>query len=503
MPDNLPPKNLDKWRYFLSECPSPNDYINFGFYFMIASTLQRKVWIGDELNALYPNIYVVFVGAAGIGKGLVLKQITSCLRHWDYAPIKIAAEVEEPKAKLQLTTVKEPPTNFVSARDQGKVIPTEAQKKDADREAADRLMAEVTEIMNQKDKKEAMVSTEKKLLIPCGPDTTTFERLIQKMAESYRTVQYPKKFPDGRPGIGIYGHSSLSVQLEEMGTLFRKKTEDIVTLFQKAYDCGDIEYETISRRKDYVKKCCLNFCAGATPDFMRQVFNDELFNQGISSRGWFLYAHSNRFSKMFFSDYTPEQLQAREYILQHIKKLNNVYGRVTFAPDAVEFLRQWWEVDHHSGKRHNYSEKLNHYYSRKNIHIQKMAMLIHFADIEFDEKGKCLMVISLEEVKEAFRVLNAAEKNMHLALQLRSTNALAPIAKKVIRALEVNKVMNFEELHVAFWEDAKEGEMREILNSLLTQDKIIREEKEGVVIYYLKIKPPEEEPQVASEPVVA
>ncbi len=485
MSDNLPKKNLDKWRFFLSECPSPNDYINFGFYFMISSTLQRKVWIGDELNALYPNIYVVFVGAAGIGKGLVLKQITSCLRHWDYAQVKLVGDSDNP--------VSVEPKTFVAARDQA--------KQQADKEEADRIMQEVTAIMNQKDRQDAIVSTEKKLLIPCGPDTTTFERLIQKMAESYRTVQYPKKYPDGRPGVGVYGHSSLSVQLEEMGTLFRKKTEDIVTLFQKAYDCGDIEYETISRKKDYVKKCCLNFCAGATPDFMRQVFNDELFNQGISSRGWFLYAHSNRFSKMFFSDYTKEQLEAREHILQHIKKLNSIYGRVTFAPDAVEFLKHWWEVEHDAGKRHNYSEKLNHYYSRKNIHIQKMAMLIHFADIEFDAKGKCSMVVTLDEVKEAFKILNGAEKNMHLALQLRSTNALAPIAKKVMKELEKHTKLSFEELTAAFWEDAKEGEMREILSYLLSQAKISMIEEKGKCFYLVKEKPPEEPPAAELTPV--
>jgi hypothetical protein len=472
MPDEeLPQKNIDKWRYFLSDCPSPNDYINFGFYFMIASALQRKVWVGDELNALYPNIYVVFVGAAGIGKGLVLKQITSCLRHWPYEQHRVTA------APTNLAAPSKEMATYKSVVAVGKkTIAANEEVAELSKAAYEEQAEAVAMTMSLKDQKEYNDKNEKQYLIPCGPDTTTFERLIQKLSESFRRIDYPKSYPDGRPGVGIYGHSSLSVQLEEMGTLFRKKTEDIVTLFQKAYDCGDIEYETISRRKDYVKKCCLNFCAGATPDFMRQVFNDELFNQGISSRGWFIYAHSNRFSRMFFSDYTESQLAARLHILGHIKKLAKVYGRVTFSPEAVVYLKHFWEVKHDSGHRNNYSEKLNYYYSRLNIHIQKLAMIVHFADAQFDSAGKCSMVISLEEVLVAEKLLAGIESKMHIALQLRSSNALAGPSKKVLSALKKH-AMTFEELHVEFWEEAKEGELREMLTHLLTTDQIVLDDK--------------------------
>lgn len=72
--------NLDKWMFYMSEISSPALYIEAGFYSMIASALQRRVWLGHEKAALYPNLYILLVGEPGVGKGLVMKQINYIIR---------------------------------------------------------------------------------------------------------------------------------------------------------------------------------------------------------------------------------------------------------------------------------------------------------------------------------------------------------------------------------------------------------------------------------------
>jgi hypothetical protein len=67
--------NKDRWNLITAGLPSPQSYIDFGFYYLISLGLQRRVWFYSGHNALYLNQYIVFVGPPAIGKGLVLSKI--------------------------------------------------------------------------------------------------------------------------------------------------------------------------------------------------------------------------------------------------------------------------------------------------------------------------------------------------------------------------------------------------------------------------------------------
>jgi len=73
--------NIERWKYYMQEISSPAMYIESGFYSLIASALQRRVWLGDIRTALYPNMYMLLVGEPGLGKGLVMKQVSAIIRH--------------------------------------------------------------------------------------------------------------------------------------------------------------------------------------------------------------------------------------------------------------------------------------------------------------------------------------------------------------------------------------------------------------------------------------
>lgn len=63
--------NLDKYRYICKDLPSPEIFIDFNFYFLIASCLARKVWVGTEDSwPLFPNLYILISADPGLGKSL-------------------------------------------------------------------------------------------------------------------------------------------------------------------------------------------------------------------------------------------------------------------------------------------------------------------------------------------------------------------------------------------------------------------------------------------------
>ena len=123
----------------------------------------------------------------------------------------------------------------------------------------------------------------------------------------------------------------------------------------------------------------------------------------------------------------------------------------------------WWEFDH-PYNRPNRSLKLDHYYARKNIHVLKMAMILHFTD-------HTDMVINLEEVKAALALLDATEANMHYALSFDNRNPLAIIATRIAKWLRLGQ-RSSEEILIEFYEQGNRGEIQECLTFLVNTKKI-------------------------------
>lgn len=65
--------NLAHWHHYLESIESPNAYIVWTFYTIIAAALQRRVCFGARPEqrdgwGIYPNPYIIFIAKAGIGK---------------------------------------------------------------------------------------------------------------------------------------------------------------------------------------------------------------------------------------------------------------------------------------------------------------------------------------------------------------------------------------------------------------------------------------------------
>ena len=67
--------NAEKWKFWNRDSFSPDIFIEWSWWMLVSSVLQRRVWYGNDTYPLYPNLYTLFVAPPGIGKGLQLDQI--------------------------------------------------------------------------------------------------------------------------------------------------------------------------------------------------------------------------------------------------------------------------------------------------------------------------------------------------------------------------------------------------------------------------------------------
>lgn len=71
---------LDKWKSYFKTIHAPAQFIEAGFYFAISAAMERRVWVSSGSNRIFANQFVLFVGPAGVGKGLVTGVVDHVLR---------------------------------------------------------------------------------------------------------------------------------------------------------------------------------------------------------------------------------------------------------------------------------------------------------------------------------------------------------------------------------------------------------------------------------------
>lgn len=449
--------NFEKWKLYMRDVPSAENFIEWGFYYMISAALQRRVWVGPDHYKLYGNQFVILVAEPAVGKGVVIKPVSRILSYH----------------KLDLEKLTKKMADGVTHQVDREMLEKLARQ---DYEAA-----EAAEGAVQEGKNKEFRTIEKPLVIPIAADATTYEALIKAIAKSVRHINYIEQVNGHDPRKGIYTHSSLCFCLEEISSLFRKRTEDLVHFLIQAYDCGDYTYDTKTQGKDRVRKCCLNFFGGTTPGFMQQTFDDQLITEGFSSRTFFIFATKNKKEDFWIPNLNTEQEQCWLDIVNHVGKLTELYGRVAIPDNVEQWVSNWWQEN--KDKRTNTSARLNPYYGRWKVHVQKLAMAIHFGETT-------TMELTIPDFEKAIQTLKKEERMMHYALGLNSDNPLANPARKILAHLANNGLQTRRELLAEFFPILHNGieDLDAILEYLQSMEKIKLEKKEvpgvGTITYY-------------------
>jgi hypothetical protein len=426
--------NREKWLEFTSGLPSPDNFIEWSFRYLVSASLQRRVWTPPDHDRVYPNMYVTLVGDPGVGKGGPIRAVSSILT----------------EHKLE------------DARDVSKFKGDEKTIAEGVHDADIKVAQE--DMVKGKGKD---ASTEKALLIPVAADAVTYEALVQSMSFCLRRCNYVATDDKGNQRMKIYSYSAQCFCLEEISSLFRKHQNDLVNFLIQAYDCGEsYEYRTKTAGRDRILRICVNFLGGTTPDFMQETFDDALVNQGYSSRTFYIYGHKNRKSIFFRPELTEAQKGYRKELAAHVKALTNLYGQIRVDQSTMNFLTKWKEMfDEKPEMRTAKSPKMKAYYARKNIHIMKVAMAVHF--------GESLeMYIPQSTFEQAIDILDKEEVTMQLALTINGDNPLAKGSAKVHEYLLATGKRTFKELLAEFWERMRKVELEEVINYLQQIDKI-------------------------------
>lgn len=314
-------KHSDLWTLWNRDSFSPDIFIEWSWLCLVAAALQRRVWYSNDTYPQYANMYTLFVGPPGVGKGLQLDQLCAFLKH--HKKRQTMSEMEREVKK--------------------------AQGMDVDAE---------------------------EMLFPFAADSTTFESLMQEFVAASDIFKVPGSDK-------VVAHASLIFALDEFTSIFKKHAEDIVTMMCTAWNCKDITRKTKRNGNNLLRNPCLNMFAGTTPDNLIKLQRTEIVDTGFSARIMIVYAPKSRGRGIKIPAPDESQREAKIKILEWLKVLSNCYGEVNYTPEAEIYLNDWWKD--RKRVYVNTSNKLANYYERKLNHVHKVAMAMHFSEPGFNQ----------------------------------------------------------------------------------------------------------------------
>lgn len=430
--DYNPPKLLEAWRFYLKDCESPDSFIDASFYYLISAALQRRVYLGSDEKPLFPNLYVIFVGPPAVGKGQVIIPLSEIFQ---YHKLKPALAVQ--------------PTGATPPATEPKSEVDEATQLALLRE----FQASNPHLMHGGKGGGSLINTENlrpkaKLAIPMAANATSYEALVRAHSYSLRTIH-----TDNTSRLvknGMYSHSSLAFCLDELSSLFRSKkaSEDVGKYLLQAYDCRHYQYDAKTPGlADDVYNPCLNLLGGTQAPALKKMFNEGILEDGLSSRMIFIYEEVPRFYRFDTFTYSAEQLAAKQQIINHVGELLKLFGLVKYSPEAYEFMKTYVEqILPNKALRMNNSPKLESYYDRKKLHVQKLATAIHFS-------SSTEMTIGIEPFQQAIAYCSQIEPKMDLALNFAGRGTLASLSAKAVDVLRRRPGLTFTQLWEALIED--------------------------------------------------
>ena len=322
----------EAWSVYTADLPSPQSYLDMGFYTLITSALERRIWYYD-CNRLYVNLFAILVGRPALGKGLVLTTVARLL--------KTPKATEKQRAQIKLPG---------------------GRKEDANRFAV-------------------------------GADCATFQQILIECAEATMGMNVPD--PKDPTKTKPYRHMSLAFVLEELSSLFNRHRDDVVKFLLRAYDANEYEYKTKHDVPVILRQLCMNLLAGTQMGFLQEAHQYGIFDQGFSSRVIWVFETDRRFTKFHIegSDLSIKQ-KAETVLLDHIKQLSNLYGQLTYSQEVYDYLENWYISDN-ADKEVTSGPRMEGYYGRKKVHVLKVAAAIHFShsydlEITLDEVKEAL-----------------------------------------------------------------------------------------------------------------
>lgn len=233
-----------------------------------------------------------------------------------------------------------------------------------------------------------------------GPDSITWQALVTAMAQASKTVPLAGA---EEPLI----MSPLTIESSELGVFLNPDDKTMMSALINLWD-GKLKFEKQTKGSglESITNPWLNLLGSTTPSWMRENFNDDLVESGLSSRIVFLYAREKRQRVPYLSRVIPPDHEIhRQKLIEDLAHMSQLVGEYKITPEAYTVGEKWYRDVLPKINDNMKGERFNAFLARKQTMAHKLAMVL--AASQRDE-----LIITGEDLTRAIALIDALEDDL-------------------------------------------------------------------------------------------
>jgi hypothetical protein len=275
------------------------------------------------------------------------------------------------------------------------------------------------------------------------------------------------------------GDGSLYMISSELSTTINKSGPEFFDTLTDVFDGKKtLDDSTLTRGSVIVDNPCINFIAATTPAAVNNgAIPAHILSGGFGSRTIFISEFEPRQRRLFYDNIEGLELldaQKEDLIadLQHIA--SSVWGDFDITDEGKAFLEEYYRQI--SFVNTGESRKIDGYFTRKHVHILKIAMIVH---ISYSDE----LVITLDDLLYAIQILAQVEPKMLAAFKSLGKNKYTADIMGIIDYMKQNKRVTRTALVEEFSASADPHTLNQLILGVQAMGKIIWDDSDGIPVY--------------------
>lgn len=237
--------------------------------------------------------------------------------------------------------------------------------------------------------------------------------------------------------ISSVAHQSMTLFSSELGTLLANDAVSMVDFLTDIYDGNpDWHKQTLKRGSEKISHPWLNLLAGTTPQWLGDNLSSTAVEGGLVSRSIYPFS-AELILRSSFPEETPRQTELRRQITNDLSRIATLEGTFRFDPEARRFYDTWYLDKSRYPKLMD--SRTAGYYSRKHIHVLKVAMALSLS-------YKDDLVLLKKDIEQARRLLDGTEVGMKQAFSAVGKNEYATDLERVLSQIRTKRSVSYGEL---------------------------------------------------------
>lgn len=264
-------------------------------------------------------------------------------------------------------------------------------------------------------------------------------------------------------------YSQMSIFANELVNLINSGGNPIgmIDFFTDVWDQDVYTVETKNKGTDAIIGPYISILGCLTPTTIRDLMSQKVVSGGMTRRCIFVLANKPE-RAVAFPEITPEQLAARERIVNHLKYVKTLQGEFVWEPAARAWFIDWYEKDLFVRKQSVQDQVLLWFLETLPSLVIKVAMLIQLSE------NPVRFQLSLESVMAATAMLVEQERVGSYLFSGSGRNELSPIGVSIMKMLEMEELPVLRKIiYRTHIKDATTQEIDQVIDSLVRTEDVV------------------------------